>query len=596
MVLCVGTQSSPPVVFKHTKHDIRQQRSALTRICCLMYCMVFCVFGLVFPICDVLTKSSDRHRLYSEVFLILVMMQSIVILGYFFIYILRQGGKSSAEAGRDELEKALENMNAGSETSIDNKAEGKIPGVTNGSNGTQGHKAPRDYEPPSSTEIGPPLSMAEEGLNLYTRIGTVVFALGAVILKVLRIIEPFDNNINMECVSKVHIFTQTSFLVFLGMETVFIFKFHQVVINKHKPFVRICLVHLIAANMSVWLSACTTEIVEDVGEMFADEKVEETNANETLRCHHIDTIADKVAPYTFPCLIEFSLIAASAAFKMYLNVGKVIEQEQAAKDGGEESVVASQRSLASYKSEHVKVTCATFRSLWRGFDNIIWLIFGIIVSAFVSVGVVVFLVIREGDLEVSPENYSTYVYVCTELVALFSCLVAVCFGFKYIHNLKFHPLEKDTFDDKLLIMAQGGVFTYSTLLGISAISDLAGGYQDTTYLYLIRAILNFVQSGIQTVFVLDSMRRCAGHEDHVRRKPGRAVISFLVMVNLAMWLVNTFEMEKAEVSGVRVIYFDRVAWSVVSHMLVPLVIFYRYHTTVCLSEVWVNAYEMRKEE
>lgn len=48
-------------------------------------------------------------------------------------------------------------------------------------------------------------------------------------------------------------------------------------INKHKPFVRICLVHLIAANMSVWLSACTTEIVEDVGEMFADEKVEETN-------------------------------------------------------------------------------------------------------------------------------------------------------------------------------------------------------------------------------------------------------------------------------------------------------------------------------
>jgi hypothetical protein len=303
----------------------------------------------------------------------------------------------------------------------------------------------------------------------------------------------------------------------------------------------------------------------------------------------VDTISDQVAPYTFPCLIEFSLIAAAAAYRMYLNVGKVMEQEEETQNGEEMS------SRTSLRSERENVTCATFTSLWQGFDNIIWLVFGFIVSLFVVTGCVIFLTIREGDLHTNL-NISTYIYLSSDLVAMFSCLVAVCFGFKYIHRLKFHPMEEDCFDDKLLVLAQFGVFTYSTMLAISAIANLAAGFQDTMYLYLIRAILNFVQSGLQTIFVLDSMRRCAGHDDQVRKKPGRAIITFLIMVNLSMWLVNTFEMEKAEVSGVRIVYFDRVSWSVVSHMLIPLVIFYRYHTTVCLSDVWVKAYEKNKEE
>jgi hypothetical protein len=65
---------------------------------------------------------------------------------------------------------AIENRHASSETDIAIKVERNSPGVFNGA-----HKCQKiaDRGPPSSTEIGPPLSMAEEGLNLYTRAGVV---------------------------------------------------------------------------------------------------------------------------------------------------------------------------------------------------------------------------------------------------------------------------------------------------------------------------------------------------------------------------------------------------------------------------------------
>ena len=40
----------------------------------------------------------------------------------------------------------------------------------------------------------------------------------------------------------------------------------QVVIHLHKPVVRVCLMHLIATNLAIWVSACTREIVEDMSE------------------------------------------------------------------------------------------------------------------------------------------------------------------------------------------------------------------------------------------------------------------------------------------------------------------------------------------
>jgi hypothetical protein len=39
-----------------------------------------------------------------QIFLTMVMLVSVLMLGYFFVYILRQGGQTAAEAGRDELE------------------------------------------------------------------------------------------------------------------------------------------------------------------------------------------------------------------------------------------------------------------------------------------------------------------------------------------------------------------------------------------------------------------------------------------------------------------------------------------------------------
>ena len=103
--------------------------------------------------------------------------------------------------------------------------------------------------------------------------------------------------------------------------------------------------------------------------------------------------------------------------------------------------------------------------------------------------------------------------------------------------------------------------------------------------------LVMLQSIIQTIFILCCLHRSARTLSHVQKKPGREYITFLLMCNIAMWGIYTFETMRMRVYPVAMEIYGYQAWSIVTHVTVPLAIFYRFHSTVCLAAIWANIYK-----
>lgn len=54
------------------------------------------------------------------------------------------------------------------------------------------------------------------------------------------------------------------------------------------------------------------------------------------------------------------------------------------------------------------------------------------------------------------------------------------------------------------------------------------------------------------VFIKDTQRRQVSLPEHERTKPGRQIVTFLLICNLTMWVIYTFETQKVEANPVQV--------------------------------------------
>lgn len=141
-----------------------------------------------------------------------------------------------------------------------------------------------------------------------------------------------------------------------------------------------------------------------------------------------------------------------------------------------------------------------------------------------------------------------------------------------------------------------------------AASDHVEGARDG----LTAEVLSLIQTSLQTLFVLNaSWRRCKGAQQN-RQKPGRQIVTFLLVANGAMWYVvftlsvlrngsvisrllprfiNTMIKGHAAFRPSHLDFYGIWAWTVITHVSMPLAIFYRFHSTICLFEIWKSSYK-----
>ncbi|KAH9278503.1 hypothetical protein ECG_09072 [Echinococcus granulosus] len=113
-------------------------------------------------------------------------------------------------------------------------------------------------------------------------------------------------------------------------------------------------------------------------------------------------------------------------------------------------------------------------------------------------------------------------------------------------------------------------------------------------MFMSKSVLEILQALMQVFLILEASCSQASSTRQVIEKPGRTVITFLLILNLAMWMVTTFGLKHAEGYSIHRSHYSDIAWKIITHLSMPLIVFFRFHSTVCLADVWSNAYRIHK--
>ncbi|XP_066287568.1 proton channel OtopLc-like [Branchiostoma lanceolatum] len=74
------------------------------------------------------------------------------------------------------------------------------------------------------------------------------------------------------------------------------------------------------------------------------------------------------------------------------------------------------------------------------------------------------------------------------------------------------------------------------------------------------------------------------------RKRSRQLVMFLFVLNVTLWLVSVSNLYIPDTLKVQEQFYHNVAWILLTHIALPLLIFYRFHSAACLFEIWNHAY------
>ncbi|KAJ8871228.1 hypothetical protein PR048_027534 [Dryococelus australis] len=340
------------------------------------------------------------------------------------------------------------------------------------------------------------------------------------------------------------------------------------------------------------------------------------------------SLVQDASPFLFPSTIEYSLICAVILYTMWKDSCSL----RAGPGGGggsygnqvanaKVSPVPSKTNAAN----HVRVDCANAH---RG------LFAGILVLVLTIISLIMFFVlIKEpgyDQLAVFEVNVTTLALYVVNMLAILLCAYRMKELSRYDTNRYFE------LDNTLLVVAQLGLYA-------SNISSLIAGYfsKSTRSDILIKSVTSIVQATLQTVFIVDSWWRIcttpsklflfSSIKDEIaycsilqllascylararvcvcvcvlnslvavvvlgqmRRRPGRQLITFLLATNLALWLVTRTQNARPEFQPVEVEFYGVWAWTVITNVSMPLAIFYRFHSAVCLCEIWKCTYKMK---
>ncbi len=141
----------------------------------------------------------------------------------------------------------------------------------------------------------------------------------------------------------------------------------------------------------------------------------------------------------------------------------------------------------------------------------------------------------------------------------------------------------------LLRVSALGIFAYSVFSMIAGALDNTSTHE-SPMLVFINGLLSIIEVTVQTVFISDMSRRSVNTPEQDREKPGRQAVTFLLITNMALWMIYTFEMQKVEANPVQLNFYGFLPWAIVQRITLPLCIFYRFHSAIVYAEIWKNSY------
>nr|XP_036221689.1 proton channel OtopLc isoform X7 [Bactrocera oleae] len=306
-------------------------------------------------------------------------------------------------------------------------------------------------------------------------------------------------------------------------------------------------------------------------------------------CGRVDimgTIVYDSAPFLYPFIIEYSLIGAVVLYVMWKHIGRYPGRMNDEDLEHRLEVMLSRRAVAmAHQARSGRVDCVgSSKGLFFGLL--------LLVGALICL-ILFFVLVRHQQFSL----LAIYLADASHCILMAFAVLAIIIGFIRVKNLKFRCEEQSNLNDILLRISAFGLFTYS-IFGVIA-GSLKALESEPNLLVMTTSAVAVFQVILQLLFIADVSRRRVHLPEHDRSKPGRQIVTFLLICNVAMFAIYTFEAQKVFAnpvsSYVQLDFYGFVPWSIIQRVTLPLCIFHRFHSAVALAEIWKTTYKARLE-
>ncbi|XP_015922483.1 proton channel OtopLc [Parasteatoda tepidariorum] len=457
------------------------------------------------------------------------------------------------------------------------------------------------------------LSENKESKHFYLRLGAVAFGIASMIYSGLEFGQFLELQPGSSCYNVLYGISPLTRMAFTFIQMYFIFLNSEVCIRKYKSLARFGLMHMVATNLCIWLHVLVQEtkhgilnvinvnftlpltfsvplnMIAEVAneENFTDYVFEEvsnsTRGNRSVRediasvileCRRSNIMGELVqeaSHFLFPCTIQYSLICSAILYIMWKNIGK---QQKSTKSN---MTASHHSSYSALQRQYNQVYCTKSN---KGLFS------GILVLVLSIISIILFFVF------INKSDYKMFAIMeakVTELGLYLLTSVAVCIALLQTRELKYSAQLDTELDRILLIVSQSGLYLFTMF-------SIIGSYFTTdqnTLLVLVTSLACITQATLQTIFILDAFHCSATTTDQVRRMPGRELVTFLLVCNIATWSMNTLQAQRSDSNPIQLQFYGFWVWTIITHITTPLAIYFRFHSTVCLCTIWKRTYKIK---
>lgn len=367
------------------------------------------------------------------------------------------------------------------------------------------------------------------------------------------------------------------------------------IINRNQWIVRFGLMHLVGSSLSFWVSTIIEEAVH--GYM---EKIKAMNEADNKTCtpntvflqdaynHYIQclnkTLADfesiDALPLLYPFSVEFNIILASVWYVVWTNIGNIDSNSEMHTVNEElnEDRHTGKIDIVYRSNVTISADChASNIGMFSGFFSLLATLITIIIF---------FTTIRH-------DTYKTIgiaIYTAQLTFLTTCCAITVPMAFRQTIGLnvaKHLDSPQTVMDDFLLVIPLPFYYIHHILCIYSEILQFTLNSVFMAICYL----LNIIQVTLQTPFIIDGIRRCSNERRLRYKKPGKQLITFNIIINITLWILITFEMKSVDKYHSMGSKYGKFVWMIILDTCLPLMLFYRFHCSVCLADMWKNCYE-----
>ncbi|PZC81977.1 proton channel OtopLc-like isoform X2 [Helicoverpa zea] len=553
------SHETPPSAAEILGHE------ALSKALSALYAKLLVVLGLAFPITEVIAGGVPDG--YYQGFYLYLYLVSLIFVVFQYVNIMRQ--------------KAVNLIIHDYEDTLKDEKNGKL---------TPGLK-PKIKE-----------SISRYG-SFYLRLGGIAFGIGSMVYSGLELGEYFE--MTDKCRSILSVITPALRMALTLAQMQFMFLTNKdIESGTFKLIQRFGFMHMIAANLCEWLYVLVEETKHEIHHLEhtilapANATLLESDGIPCRRSNIMGALLQNAAPFLFPCTIEYSLICAVIFYEMWKEVKCTPEDFEKKfnipKNKSRNNSVTPEKILQQFAGmlgvssphgsrtalHHFSVDCShAHRGLFAG----------ILIIVFTIISLIMFFVLAHHPDTITDAIFE--VNIC-ELILYSLSLIASITALIQMRELAYKRKSQAILglDPFLLILAQSGMFVYCmfSLIGSHHTQNQANSVGLTGF---FSEFLSLNQTILQTLFIIDAWWRRSTTSEQRRNKPGRQLVTFLLVANMAMWAINTLEKSRAEFRPAHLAFYGPWAWTIITHVSMPLAIFYRFHSTICLFEIWKNCFK-----